>query len=41
MVTMLSIMKDTDDHFAQVKEQLDIITKKIEPGKLKVVKTVD
>jgi hypothetical protein len=41
MVTMLSIMKDTDDHFEQVKDQLDIITKKIEPGKLKLVKSID
>lgn len=41
MVTMLSIMKDTDDHFAQVKDQLDIITKKIEPGQLRLVKGID
>lgn len=41
MVSMLTIMKETDDHFSQVKDQLDIITKKIEPGKLKLIKSID
>ena len=41
MVTMLAIMKDTDDHFAQVKSQLEYISKRVEPGKLKVVKSID
>ena len=38
---MLCIMKDTDDHFEQVKDQLDVITKKIEPRQLRVVKDLD
>ncbi len=42
MVTMLAIMKDTDDHFRSVDEKLDIIRKQAE-GKpyLSVVKTID
>jgi hypothetical protein len=42
MVTMLAIMKDTDDHFEQVNEQLKQLSKRIEPGKLRIVSnTVD
>jgi len=42
MVTMLAIMKDTDDHFEQVNEQLTSISKRIEPGKLRIVtNTID
>ena len=41
MVTMLAIMKDTDDHFEQVNKELKIISKRIEPGKLKLVKDID
>jgi hypothetical protein len=42
MVTMLAIMKDTDNHFEQVNEQLKQIIKRIEPGKLKIVSnTID
>jgi hypothetical protein len=42
MVTMLAIMKDTDDHFAEVADQLSTIQKTI-GGKpnLKIVKSVD
>lgn len=38
MVTMLAIMKDTDDHFKSVDDKLDIIRKQYE-GKpsLKIV----
>jgi hypothetical protein len=42
MVTMLSIMKDTDDHFAKVSEQLEVI--RVQSGgkpNLKLVKPVD
>ena len=42
MVTMLAIMKDTDDHFEKVNEQLTQISKRIEPGTLRIVtNTVD
>ena len=42
MVTMLAIMKDTDNHFEQVNEQLIQIIKRIEPGKLRIVtNTID
>jgi hypothetical protein len=42
MVTMLAIMKDTDDHFEQVNEQLKQLSKRIEPGKLRIVSnTID
>jgi hypothetical protein len=42
MVTMLAIMKDTDDHFEQVNEQLKQISKRIEPGTLRIVtNTID
>jgi hypothetical protein len=42
MVTMLAIMKDTDDHYADVAEKLDIIRRQVD-GKpvLTVVKSVD
>jgi hypothetical protein len=42
MVTMLSIMKDTDDHFEKVSEQLEVI--RVQSGgkpNLKVVRNVD
>jgi len=42
MVTMLAIMKDTDDHFEKVNEQLTQISKRIEPGTLRIVtNTID
>jgi hypothetical protein len=42
MVTMLAIMKDTDNHFEQVNEQLTQIIKRIEPGTLRIVtNTID
>lgn len=42
MVTMLAIMKDTDDHFAEVSEKLEVIRRQAE-GKpqLFVVKGID
>ena len=42
MVTMLAIMKDTDDHFKSVDDKLDIIRRQAE-GKpnLFVVKSID
>lgn len=42
MVTMLAIMKDTDDHYADVAEKLDIIRRQVD-GKpvLTVIKSVD
>lgn len=42
MVTMLAIMKDTDDHFADVSEKLEIIRRQAE-GKpnLFIVKPID
>lgn len=42
MVTMLSIMKDTDDHFAEVSEKLEAL--RIQNGgkpNLKLVKPID
>jgi hypothetical protein len=42
MVTMLAIMKDTDNHFEQVNKQLTQISKRIEPGTLRIVtNTID
>lgn len=43
MLTMLLIMKDTDDHFAKVNDQLDIIRQQVSSGKpnLSVVKKLD
>jgi hypothetical protein len=42
MVTMLAIMKDTDDHFEEVARKLEEL-RKLNGGKpeLKVIKTVD
>lgn len=42
MVTMLAIMKDTDDHFEEVAEKLEIIRRQAE-GKphLFIVKDLD
>lgn len=42
MVTMLAIMKDTDDHFKEVSDKLEIIRRQAE-GKLhlSVVKPLD
>ena len=42
MITMLAIMKDTDDHFAEVAKQLEAL--RIQNGgkpDLKLVKTID
>lgn len=41
MVTMLAIMKDTDDHFSQVSDKLDSLQNSIEKPKLKLVKPID
>lgn len=43
MMSMLVIMKDTDDHFAKVNEQLEQIQRSVSAGKpkLTVVKTLD
>lgn len=43
MLSMLMIMKDTDDHFAQVNDQLENIRQQVTAGKpiLRVVKKVD
>jgi hypothetical protein len=42
MVTMLTIMKDTDDHFAKVAEELDGIRTQLGgKPKLTVVKNID
>lgn len=42
MVTMLAIMKDTDDHFEEVASQLESLSKKIEKSpNLKLIKPVD
>lgn len=42
MVTMLAIMKDTDDHFAEVVIQLEDLRSRLgEKPKLKLVKPID
>lgn len=41
MITMLAIMKDTDDHFEIVASQLEAIRTQISKPNLKLVKTVD
>lgn len=40
MVTMLAIMKDTDDHFEGVQQELKRLRENMKPD-LRVVKTVD
>jgi hypothetical protein len=40
MVTMLAIMKDTDDHFEEVQKELKRLSSHMKPD-LRVVKTVD
>lgn len=41
MITMLAIMKDTDDHFEIVAKQLEALRTQITKPELKLVKTVD
>ena len=43
MVTMLAIMKDTDDHFEQVAKKLEDLRASLIDGKpqLKLIKPVD
>lgn len=41
MVTMLAIMKDTDDHFEKVASELKRLRTELGKPDLKVVKTVD
>jgi predicted membrane protein len=41
MITMLAIMKDTDDHFDIVAKQLEALRTQITKPELKLVKTVD
>lgn len=41
MITMLAIMKDTDDHFEIVARQLEALRTQISKPELKLIKTVD